>query len=102
MTKETMRKLKKGDTVYVACKVDAVFIGSGLIQVSTRDCDNGFDAYEDEVLETVDNNELDKIRAEIESYIDKEKLRFGGQFDSGLNLALKIIDKYKAENEDKE
>ncbi len=42
---------------------------------------------------------LDKIRAEIEQYIDKEKLRFGGQFDSGLNLALKIIDKYKTESE---
>ena len=41
---------------------------------------------------------LDKIRAEIESYIDKEKLNFGGQFDSGLNLALKIIDKYKSES----
>lgn len=43
---------------------------------------------------------LDKIRAEIESYIDKEKLSFGGQFDSGLNLALKIIDKYKNKNKE--
>lgn len=46
-----MMKLKKSDTVYVACKVDAVFIKGGFIQVSTRDCDQGFDAYEDEVLE---------------------------------------------------
>ena len=51
MTKEKMKKLKKGDIVYVACKVDAVFIEGGFIQVSTRDCDGGFDAYEDEVLE---------------------------------------------------
>ena len=42
---------------------------------------------------------LDEIKAEIEKYIDKEKLQFGGQFDSGLNLALKIIDKYKKESE---
>ena len=42
---------------------------------------------------------LDKIRAEIEKYIDKEKLRLGGQFDSALNLALKIIDKYNAKPE---
>ena len=37
---------------------------------------------------------LDKIRSDIENHIDKEKLRFGGQFDSGLNQALKIIDSY--------
>lgn len=42
---------------------------------------------------------LDKIKTEIESYIDKEKLAFGGQFDSALNLALKIIDKYKNKTE---
>ena len=42
---------------------------------------------------------INKIRAEIEKYIDKEKLSFGGQFDSGLNLALKIINKYKEESE---
>ena len=51
MTREKMKKLKKGDIVYVACKVDAVFIYGGFVQVSTRDCDRGFDAYEDEVLE---------------------------------------------------
>ena len=51
MTIETMKKLKMGDIVYVACKVDAVFINGGMIQVSTRDCNEGFDAYEDEVLE---------------------------------------------------
>ncbi len=51
MTKETMEKLKIGDTVYVACKVDAVFIKYGFIQVSTRDCYQGFNAHEDEVLE---------------------------------------------------
>lgn len=45
---------------------------------------------------------LDKIRTEIAEHIDKEKLSFGGQFDSGLNLALKIIDKYRVESEDKD
>lgn len=49
MTKEELKKLNKGDIVYVACKVDAVFIESGLVQVSTRDCTEGFDAYEDEI-----------------------------------------------------
>lgn len=43
---------------------------------------------------------LDKIRTEIEQNIDKEKLSFGGQFDSGLNLAIKIIDKYKAKSKE--
>jgi len=42
---------------------------------------------------------LDKIKSEIEQNIDKEKLNFGGQFDRGLNLAIKIIDKYKSESE---
>ena len=37
---------------------------------------------------------IEKIRAEIENTIDKEKLAFDGQFDKGLNMALKIIDKY--------
>ena len=51
---------------------------------------------------TKESSCIDKIRDEIESYIDKEKLNFGGQFDSGLNLALKIIDKYRTENETRE
>lgn len=53
----------------------------------------------DRILKALEQESiLTKIRAEIEQYIDKEKLRFGGQFDSGLNLALKIIDKYKIES----
>ena len=43
---------------------------------------------------------LEKIRAEIENTIDKEKLAFDGQFDKGLNMALKIIDKYAEQEED--
>ena len=45
---------------------------------------------------------LDKIQADIKQYIDKEKLSFGGQFDSGLNFALKIIDKYKTNTKGEE
>lgn len=43
-------KLKKSDTVLVKCTVEAVFADSGMVLVTTRDCDNGFDAYEDEVV----------------------------------------------------
>lgn len=34
---------------------------------------------------------LERIIKEIEKYIDPEKLRFNGQFDSGLNLAKNIV-----------
>ena len=47
-------------------------------------------------LELEQESILDKIRAEIEKNIGKEKLNFGGQLDRGLNLAIKIIDKYIA------
>lgn len=39
---------------------------------------------------------LDKIKSEIEKYIDK--VNFGSQFDIGLNLALYIIDKHINKN----
>ena len=39
---------------------------------------------------------LDKIKSEIEKYIDKKN--FGSQFDIGLNLALHIIDKHINKN----
>lgn len=35
--------------MYVICKVEAVFAESGMVMVSTKDCDEGFDAYEDEI-----------------------------------------------------
>lgn len=43
-------KLKHGDKVLVECTVEAVFVKSGMVMVITRDCDKGFDAYEDEVM----------------------------------------------------
>lgn len=42
---EDLYKLKKGDKVLVECTVEAVFVQSGMVMVTTRDCDNGFDAY---------------------------------------------------------
>ena len=47
-----IENLKKGDYVLVKCKVEAVFADSGMIMVTTKDCDNGFDAYIDEIVET--------------------------------------------------
>ena len=46
---EDLYKLKKGDKVLVECTVEAVFVQSGMAMVKTRDCDNGFDAYVDEI-----------------------------------------------------
>ena len=42
-------KLKKGDKVLVECTVESVFPDSGIVFVTTRDCDEGFDAYIDEL-----------------------------------------------------
>lgn len=49
MEMEDLYKLKKGDKVLVECTVEAVFVQSGMAMVKTRDCDNGFDAYVDEI-----------------------------------------------------
>ena len=49
MEMEDLHKLKKGDKVLVECTVEAVFVQSGMVMVTTRDCDNGFDAYVDEI-----------------------------------------------------
>ena len=46
---EDLYKLKKGDKVLVECTVEAVFVQSGMVVVTTRDCDNRFDAYVDEI-----------------------------------------------------
>ena len=49
MKMEDLYKLKKGDKVLDECTVEAVFVQSGMAMVKTRDCDNGFDAYVDEI-----------------------------------------------------
>lgn len=49
MEMEDLYKLKKGDKILVKCTVEAVFVQSGMVMVTTRDCDNGFDAYVDEI-----------------------------------------------------
>ena len=49
MEMEDLYNLKKGDKILVKCTVEAVFVQSGMVMVTTRDCDNGFDAYVDEI-----------------------------------------------------
>ena len=49
MKMEDLYKLKKGDKVLVECTVEAVFVKIWMVMVTTRDCDNGFDAYVDEI-----------------------------------------------------
>ena len=49
MEMEDLYKLKKGDKVLVECTVEAVFVQSGMVTVTTRDCDVGFDVYVDEI-----------------------------------------------------
>lgn len=46
-----IENLKKGDYVFVKCKVEAVFVDGGMVMVTTKDCDTGFDAYIDEIVE---------------------------------------------------
>lgn len=99
-------KLKVGDTVLVKCKVEAVFINSQMVMVTTRDCDQGFDAYADE-LEDCSNTDclncvLDKIRAEIKEERDTWDKWDDADYYYSYNKCLEIIDKYKAEGSDKE
>lgn len=56
MEMEDLYKLKKGDKVLVECTVEAVFVQSGMVMVKTRDCDDGFDAYVDEIKGVVMNS----------------------------------------------
>lgn len=48
---EDLYKVKKGDKVLAECTVETVFVQSGMVMVTTRDCDNGFDAYIGEIKE---------------------------------------------------
>ena len=57
------------------------------------DYQQGYDKANDEWLERID-----KIRAEIE----RGKIGLDIEFNGGIDYALSIIDKYKAESEDKE
>ena len=60
-------------------------------------------AYTDEGV-TMADDVLDKIRAEIDvaRFIDKDTKLCKNANASGLEVAMQIIDKYKAESEDKE
>ena len=57
-----IEKLKKGDYILVKCKVEAVFSEGGMVAVSTRDCDEGFDAYVDEIYGIADNETFTQQR----------------------------------------
>lgn len=63
------------------------------------DYKQGYDNANDEWLERIE-----KIRAEIDRarFIDKDTRIVKNALASGLEVALQIIDKYKAESEDKE
>ena len=50
ISEKDLYKLKRGDKVLVECTVEAVFVRGGMVLVSTRDCNEGFDAYMDEVI----------------------------------------------------
>ena len=41
MEMEDLYKLKKGDKILVKCTVEAVFVQSGMVMVTTRDCEMG-------------------------------------------------------------
>lgn len=56
ITENELHQLKRGDKVLVECTVEAVFVKSGMVMVTTRDCDKGFDAYEDEVIAVMPDN----------------------------------------------
>lgn len=55
----------------------------------------------DKFVKNSTNEVLDKIRAEIESDWQLKKYP-SSPFSCGLKRAIEIIDKYKAESEDKE
>lgn len=59
-------KLKKGDTVLVKCTVESVFVNSGMVLVTTRDCNDGFDAYEDEIIKCDERKGWSRDRKRLE------------------------------------
>ena len=59
---ENLKNLKKGNKILVECTVEAVFPKAGLVMVTTRDCDEGFDAYIDEIKESKEDKQMEKIK----------------------------------------
>lgn len=74
MEMEDLYKLKKGDKVLVECTVEAVFVQSGMVMVTTRDCDNGFDAYVDEIKGT--SNTRNDTEEKIKNIIKEFEMRY--------------------------
>lgn len=76
---DNITKLKVGDTVLVKCKVEAVFANSQMVMVTTRDCDQGFDAYIDEIVcvgeEKIVENNCTTVHREDEEEWYQEVLR---------------------------
>ena len=58
----------------------------------------------EKVIKQEVNAVLDKIKAEIDKarFVDKDTRVCKNALASGLEVAMQIIDKYKAESEDKE
>lgn len=54
---QDISKLKIGDKILVECTVNAVFPNSGIVMVTTYDCDEGFDAYPYEIKGVVNQIE---------------------------------------------
>lgn len=70
---ECVDSLKQGDIVLVKCKVEAVFTGGQMALVTTRDCNEGFDAYPDEIVGVIETNEnVGWIRVRYEEDSDGE------------------------------
>ncbi len=86
-----IENLKKGDYILVKCKVEAVFVDGGMVMVTTKDCDEGFDAYIDEIVEkerpTVEPDDVDGKKATqigdilVKAYNSGLLTICGGMFD---------------------
>jgi hypothetical protein len=89
MTREIINELKK----YTLGKKNTEKIEISILQINRV-----IKALEQQPKTDV----LDKIRAEIEQIEINGNLRDVECFNAGMNAALNVIDKYKAESEDKE
>ena len=64
ITEQQMMTLRHGDKVLVECTVEAVFVKNGMVMVTTRDFDEGFDAYQDEIIAVMPESCEDTVNRE--------------------------------------
>ena len=62
---EDIHSLKTGDTILVKCNVYHVFPKSQIVCVGTRDCNEGFDVYSDEIIGVLNNNSSEELKETI-------------------------------------